>query len=247
MLMLRTSFVCCMVVVISHAAHAATIVNDAPSVPTLLNGDAFYGSGIPGDDFTVGTADTGETLSLKARERSTGIATNVGNVYYWQPGLAPDNVNPWGQIDMSFSPGPNGLAATEYKVGIYVDDDPQSGVASFHGLTLPVSDPSGDSWDDGPSFYTNPGPGQWSNDSIPYALGESTHLAFPLWQLVGADLFNPYASGEYEIRMLVTDLNNTEILSLSIFAVVVPEPSSILLGLTGMAALGFIGWRRRSR
>jgi hypothetical protein len=208
--------------------------------PTKANGDFVAGTGIPGGDFTVGTAATGESVALRARGRDTGTSlATVGNQYFVQPGFAANGTSPWWSFDYQFSPGLAGGAQSEYQLTLSVDFDPGVGTTSFVTQSQPVAGNG--------SLLTNPG--TWSN-ATPYAVADSLNLGFAFWNGLGATPpFDPNAPGEYEIDYSVTR-NGVPIASTVALVEVapVPEPSTLaLVGLTVPAAAGLYRSRRRQR
>ena len=217
--------------------------------PAKANGDFISGTGIPGDNFTSDTAGTGEAVFLKARSRDSGQPlAQVGNRYFVLTGSASDNVNPWWAFDYQFSPTSTPLA--NYNLRLDVDFDPAVGVADFKTISLPIFDGDADptnSWDDGDGHFTNPGSGAWTDNTTPYVISNSWHLAFTFWPLVGPSTltYDRSLPGEYEIRLTALD-GVTELASTTIFAeAVVPEASQLcMLGLT-LAGCGLAAYLRR--
>src|SRR5690606_30022374 len=139
----------------------------------------------------------------------------------------------------------NGLNPSQYVLGLFVDFDP-SPATNFVSMIMPVGNVPVDSWEDTDGFFTNPGPGGWSNDNIPYVVSNSLNLGFAFWQSqFGAPPFNPNARGIYEISLVL--LNGADTLArTTIFVNVVPEPGSMAM-LFGAAVCGVPMLRRRFR
>lgn len=210
--------------------------------PSKSNGDFIPGTGIPGDNFVSDTAGTGEQVFLKARSRDTGQAlSQVGNRYYVEAGLASNNSSPWWSFDFQFSPGETGQNPEDYTLDLWVDFDPGVGATDFVMLSAPVGDADADpsnSWDDGDGWHLNPGGAAWSTDNVPWVAANSWHLGFGFW----GKSYDPNATGEYELRLTVSDAGGV-VASTTAFANVVPEPSSFAF----LCALTLMVGRRRRR
>jgi MYXO-CTERM domain-containing protein len=240
------------------AAVAVALLLAAPTTaalvsPTKSNGTFIAGSGIPADNFTSVTANTGDTVALKGRLRDTGQAlSQSGNTYYVPTGLAADNANPAWSFDYQFTPedgaaDPNFFSLTDYWLTLEVDFDPTPGSASFKSVAGPVSSLA-------PNFYSNPGSGAWSNDVTPWVVSDSANLGFASWFLappIGPTGYDPDVVGEYEIRLTVSELaffglipvRGADIAATNIFVQTVPEPATAAMA--GVAMLGLLAARRR--
>lgn len=245
---LRSSLFAFAAIALLAAPAAAALVS-----PTKSNGTFIPGSGIPADNFTSVTANTGDTVALKGRLRDTGQAlSQSGNVYYAPTGLAADNVNPAWSFDYQFTPensaaDPNIFSLTDYWLTLEVDFDPTPGSANFKTVAGPVSGLA-------PNFYSNPGSGAWSNDVTPWVVSDSANLGFASWAFappIGPTGYDPDVIGEYEIRLTVSELayaglipvRGADIASTSILVQTVPEPATAAM--VGVAMMGLFAVRRR--
>ena len=242
----------------SLAAAAVALLLVAPATaalvsPTKSNGTFISGSGIPADNFTSVTANTGDTVALKGRLRDTGQAlSQSGNTYYVPTGLAADNVNPAWSFDYQFTPedgadDPNFFSLTDYWLTLEVDFDPTPGSASFKTVAGPVSGLAA-------NFYSNPGSGVWSNDVTPWVVSDSANLGFASWAFappIGPTGYDPNVIGEYEIRLTVSQLayagfipvRGADIASTNILVQTVPEPATAAMA--GVAVVGLLATRHR--
>lgn len=231
---------------VSSAAKAATVS------PTKANGQYINGSGIPANNFTVATGG-GVEVALKARgfnalagqplsydgintyQVSTGYATGR------DPGTTPGNTRAWWTLDYQFTPAAGSLP-TDYVVRLEEDVDPTVGATNYfvtQGSPSGVASggPLGQFDSDG--FKLNPGPGAWSNDSIPFVHSQSWNYEFNFYPAS----YDPNAAGEYQVNMtayLASDVTfSTPLASSTIFVNAVPEPASFsLIGLGSMLLLG---------
>jgi hypothetical protein len=206
--------------------------------------DFIPGSGIPGNNFTVDTAATGESVGVQVRSRDfpgTALQT-IGNHYYVQTGFSTQSpTSPWWQFDYQFSPGANATlaSASNYTVTLSVDFDPAVGAANFATISK-RADLSGD-------FITNVG--TWDR-SDPFVDANSLNLGFNFWNSVGSHpAFNANTPGEYEIDFSVSDPNGQVVASTQVFAEVVgvPAPPSIVLLGSGVFCGGLSQIVRRLR
>lgn len=232
------------------ASTAFAAPQDLPVYRTGGAGSMIVGSGIPKNNFTVSTDASGVSVALKARNRDTGQALSIsGTTYYVSPGLS--TVQSPGQPQLSFdfqvSPGASGLAATDLWLQLEVDFDPGVGT-NFATIAAP-SNLGGD------GYFTNGNCGNglapvactWSG-ADPYVVSQSSQLGFAFWSAVlgGPTNYNPNNAGVYDLRLSAYrgQPSSTSLLaSVSIQAVVLPEPSTVAL--IGIAALGLGLIRRR--
>lgn len=214
-------------------------------------GTMIVGSGIPKDNFTESTG-SGVSVALKARNRDTGQALSIsGTTYYVSAGLS-SVVNPGSPqlaFDFQFSPGSSGLAATSVFLQLDVDFNPTAST-SFATIIAPIGGPgAADAWDDSDGYFVNgeckdgltPVACTWTGDASPYVVSQASNLGFPFWAgiLPAAANYDPSAPGIYDLRLTAYQSSGSvlaRLASVSIQAVVVPEPST--LALLGIAAFG---------
>ncbi|MEQ8850451.1 MAG: cohesin domain-containing protein [Phycisphaerales bacterium] len=173
--------------------------------PTKIGGDYIAGSGIPATGFLSNT-NGDVSVYLKARGRPetafSGVPVlQVGNTFTVLSGFAGATTRTWWNWDFQFTPsdtdtGVVNSGSPNYALGLFFDTDP-TGVSDFGpSAPLPLFDADADqltSWDDNDGFFTNPGPGLWSDDTIDYVFSQSWRYEF---------LGIPAASlgaGDYEI------------------------------------------------
>ena len=224
---------------VSHMAFAANVT------PTKSNSDFIAGSGIPSDNFLIDTAGTGESVALKGRSRDTGQPLSFsGSTFEVKNGnsvLSPSN--PWWSFDFQFSPGTAGMAAEDYVMTLEVDFDPAIGSTDFAVISLPVADADTDptnSWDDTDGFFTNPGGGGWSEDSVPFVYSQSWNQGFTFWTLPPFNkTYDANATGEYSLVLSIATSSDpmNAIATSSAVVRVVPEPCAGLLLLFGCLGL----------
>ena len=247
---LRQNLIAVAAIALLAAPASAALVS-----PSKANGTFIAGSGIPGDNFTVAAAGSGDSVALKGRQRDTGQAlSQTGNIYYVPTGLAADNTNPAWSVDYQLSPQdsaatPSLFSPSAYWLTLEVDFDPAYGATDFKTASGRVGVLT-------TGYAANPGSGAWSNDSTPWVVSESTNLGFNFWNLlppVGPTGYDPNVPGEYEIRLTVSEVvgsglsasRGADIASTDIVVRAIPEPASA--GLAGLAALGLFVVRRRQR
>jgi len=225
----------------ASANHASAAITFGSVTPTKANGDFIPGGGIAADQFTIDTAGTGESIALKARDRSTSEPiARVGSLYTVLAGNDPSNVNRsrW-NFDFQFSPGAGSSAvASDYTYELKVDIDPAVGVTNFVTIPVPPSNivaPAGD------SFFANPGGGAWSDNTTPFVIANSENYKFGF--IAGPTFTNP-DFGEYDIQFSARDAVTNDLVAQSnIQVVAIPEPAT--LGVLGLASLGLLARRRR--
>jgi hypothetical protein len=245
---------------IAAALAVSAVAADADAAvvsPTKANGDFISGSGVPANNFTVATGG-GVEVALKARGYSAlggqplaydGINNyddNPGYAAGRDPGTTPGNTRAWWSFDYQFTPAAGSLP-TDYVIRLEQDVNPTVAAATyFVSQGLPTGTPGGGALGqfDSDGFKVNPGPGSWSNDSIPFVHSQSWNYEFNFYPAS----YNPNTPGEYQINLtayLATDTGFTSPLaSSSILVNVVPEPTGVaLLGLGAGALL----LRRRGR
>jgi len=218
--------------------HAVPIYN-APVTPTKAGGDFIPGNGIPATGFAVDTDPaTGVSVALKARSRDTGNPLSQStNVYVVKSGLAADNINPWWNFDLQFSPGDDGTTADGFQLQFTVDFDPTPAYnyISFGGtVPIPASVPF---------VIENLGGGTWSSDDVDFVVADSSHLAFSTWTTFFGATYDPDATGEYTFSLTAKDQFGTQLAHTEIVVKVVPEPAS--LGLFALGGLLLVKRRRR--
>ena len=199
--------------------------------PTKANGDYIAGTGIPGDNF-LSDGSLGAAVFLKARGYKT--PPDVGQI----PGQAylitgntfinvTDQVGnlPGWSFDFQFSPRADDVAAgRNYTLSLDVDLDGSS-LTSFFSAALPLFDADAsplNSWDDTDGYFTNPGPGSWSDDAIDYVFSQAWRPGFGF--LNGAEL----APGDYTINWSATADTGNPIGSLSAVARLIPPDTTAL-------------------
>ncbi len=223
---------------------ATAAAAEAGTVPvTKSNGDFISGSGIPADDFTVATnARSGESVALKARGRDTGQPISLsGTTYTVLAGSDLSGNNPWWFFDWQFTPGTSATSSTNYGLKLEVDFDPTAGT-SFVVLDFPVLGV----WDTTDGFFTNPGGGAWSDDTVPYVYSQSWQLEYAFW----GQSFDRDAPGTYQIRLSAYDLSTGEAYAsteITAQVVAVPLPPAAWLGLSLLGGLAGVGRLRRRR
>jgi hypothetical protein len=237
---------------VSSAAQAATVS------PTKANGQFINGSGVPANNFTVATGG-GVEVALKARgfnalagqplsydgintyQVSTGYATGR------DPASTPGNTRAWWSLDYQFTPSAGSLP-TDYVVRLEQDVDPAVGATNYfvsQGSPAGVASggPLGQFDSDG--FHANPGPGAWTDNSIPFVHAQSWNYEFNFYPAS----YDPNAAGEYQVNMtayLASDVTfSTPLASSTIFVNAVPEPTG--LGLIGLGGIALLGRRNRRK
>jgi hypothetical protein len=232
------------------AATAATVS------PTKANGQFINGSGIPADNFTAASGG-GVEVALKARGFNAlageplsydGIDTyqvSTGYAAGRDPSTTPGNTRAWWSLDYQFTPAA-GSSPTDYVIRLEQDVDPAVGATNYfitQGLPtgVPGGGPLGQFDSDG--FHANPGPGAWSNDSIPFVHSQSWNYEFNFYPAS----YDPNAAGEYQINMtayLASDVTfSTPLATSTIYVDAVPEPTG--LGLAALGGMALLARRRR--
>ena len=244
-----------------RSAHAASITPTYDSFG-LLAGATFGGTGIPNDAVAITTlTDGGVTIVLgfTAHERfSNAPVTNDGaGTFFAEPGANyGDPLNGAAPIG---SPGtPPRLGATwnfafyvsitggtfaDYNVNLLYDFDPAADTeASSHGIL---------SLDGVLDFLTMP-QGSTSlvqgSENLAFAFLSG---GFPFITAPGG-AFNPNALGEYTFALRLFNATSTNGIPLGQSAIqvnvgTVPEPTSLLLFGTGLAAAGMRRYRRKKQ
>lgn len=220
--------------------------------PEFISGDGILINGFVQDSLSPVASENTISVALKARDRDTGQANGiVNNVYYVDPGYSsttPAITNL--AIDFQFDPGINS-GSPNYVLRQSIDFDPAVGSTDFAVITLPIYDADGipdatlDSWAETDGYFTNPGAGAWSDDTVPYVISNSTRMDFSFWSGVFGKSYDPNALGEYELRLEVLDPTATSVLASSTALAVVPEPSAI--GLLGVGAIALLSRRPRRK
>jgi hypothetical protein len=201
------------------------------NVPVSFAGstlDGIVGSGIPNSNFEV-AVNAGEAveIGLKAIERYVGDLPATLDTYYAQPGISagqggsPDGAT-WNYVLVG-DLGSKVIA--DFDIQFDVDFDPAVGVQNYTTIDVDaqavILGTSGDS-----------------------QFGDSQNLDFSFWQtFFGAPPFDPFATGEYDLRLTVFEKGTSTVLAESSIRVVVPTPSSV----ASLALLGAIGGLRRRR
>jgi len=164
-------------------------------------------------------------LGLKAKERYVGDLTTNGSGRYFANAGSPNNdgLASW-NIDFGFAL-PQDALPTNYNLSLFVDFDPGFGQTSFVELNLT-------------NFFA-------ANSIASPTGGDSQNLGFGFWGVdiptiidaTGYAAFDPDASGEYSVSLVLSD-SIAEIGRSSIVVEVVPAPAgAALLGLGGLAAV----------
>lgn len=187
--------------------------------PTKFAGDFISGSGIPADNF-LSDSNGDVSVFIKPRGRDSGQPLLIsGNTFLLLSGAAVSNPGAsWWSFDFQFSPSDaDTIGGTNYNLLLEFDTDPTSGEA----LALvggPIWDADAldyNSWDDGDSFFANPGPGSWSNDDTDYVISQSWRADFGF---LNGSILPP---GDYTIRFTATDENGNKLASVEAIARVV--------------------------
>ncbi|RMH27433.1 MAG: hypothetical protein D6692_07935 [Planctomycetota bacterium] len=191
----RTTRIAAAAGAIASIAYAATA--QVPAAPTKANGDFIAGNGIPSNDFIADIKDV--AVYLKPRARSNGQPLLIdGNTYIVLDGPAPSSTASWWSFDFQFTPRPGDTVGGEnYNLTLEVDLDP-SPATDFVVISQPLFDADSNplnSWDDGDGLFINPGPGQWSDDTVNYVYSQSWRPDFGF--LNGSIL----PAGDYKIRL----------------------------------------------
>lgn len=232
-------------------ASAQAAVTFGSVSPLKANGDFIPGTGIPGGQFTIETAATGEQVALRARDRATGFPlAQFGNRYIVSAGNDPSNANraAW-NFDFQFTPIA-GKTASDYTYEIQTDIDPAYGVANFVTTAVPGSVqavPMGDSYypngtggsiSAGPTYSYN---GLWSDATTPFVIANSQNYKFS--NLAGPTFANS-DPGEYELRFTVRDAVSGDVVATVTAFAEVPEPGCV--SVLGAGAVAGLARRRRA-
>lgn len=200
------------------------------NVPVSFAGailDGIIGSGIPNSNLEVAVnATMGVEIGLKAIERYVGDLPATLDTYFAQPGIsmgqsgAPDDAT-WNYVLVG-DLGSKTIA--DFDIEFAVDFHPGFGIQNYVVLDV-----------DQFAVLNNQG-----GDS---RFGDSQNLDFSFWQAFGAPPFDPFATGEYALVLMVFENGTANVLSESSIRVVVPT-----LSVAGaLAVLGAIGGLRRRR
>lgn len=219
---IRTSLVA--IAALTGAASASFTVLPQTSMTNFgANFDALpLGTGIPNENFkVVGNATEGIEIGLKAEERFVGLLPRVGDRYDAQPGTSLSSTNLLGSTWNYVAIIDLGTATlNDYQVTLRLDFDPAPNSASFATL-------------DYNAFALLQGGPSALNVS---QFGDSQNSLFNFWQTLGGSPFDPFADGEYEIELEVSD--GTGVVALSDIVVRVPTPASAVLLAGGLVAAG---------
>jgi hypothetical protein len=229
MLFTRASVVASTVTLsLATAASIAGVPVDHESSFLAFGAEMPFGDGNMNTNYSIhrGMDTFGDLeIGLKAKERFVGDLTTDGNGRFYANAGSPDNdgLSSW-NIDFGYALSRDALPSN-YHLTLMVDFDAGFGVQSWVSLDITnflaanlITSPSG-------GGSQNPGFGFWAVD-VPFILDASGYMAF-----------DPNAIGEYDVKMVLTEVTGAPLLETSIVVEVVPAPSAAaLLGLGGLLA-----------
>lgn len=226
---LRASCAVGVVITLTGSLEAQYVtMHNAPVSFAGANLDGIVGSGIPNSNFEVAVnVGEGIEIGLKAIERYVGDLPATLDTYYAQPGIsmgqggAPDGAT-WNYVLVA-DLGTRTIA--DFDIQFDADFDPAVGVQNY--TTIDVDAQAVILGTSGASRF-----------------GDSQNLDFSFWQtFFGAPTFDPFATGEYDLRLTVFEKGTSNVLAESSIRVVVPTPSAV----GALVMLGAIGGVRRRR
>lgn len=239
------------VAALAPAAFAASVTLEA--APVLNNNGVDFlpsNGGLHGTSgFTVTRNDIGDSVALRARSQDNGnTIVHNGTSYLVNPGYTGTRPNFY--LEYQFTPGTGEMGYYD-DYSIQVDIDSDTGY-SFSGKGDAAYWTTTDGYlDYGQSGSPADGTGPWKypNGST-VAITDVRFVIANSWQLpwfegmpgaTTTGTYDPFAQGNYDVTFTVFD-GDTEVLSNTISATVVPSPTAAL---GGMGMLGLVALRRR--
>lgn len=247
----------------------ASIGFTSPALAGAVNGDGFLVSDVI---FGMGNADgnwTGSNLNnvevaLRGKNRVTGDNNYTnGNTYTFDAGTDPNSATqPIWNFEWSINVDAGGEGSSGLHVGdltylLFLDSDPTAGISFLGGGFDPITPPDANTFADhafGDNSTPNGGGTVAQNASQYAGLLTSSNLVQQSWsyEFFPALLpgFDANAPGIYTIMLTAFNSQQNSSVSTSINIVVnevsaVPVPAALPLFGTGLAIMGFLGWRRR--
>lgn len=230
-------------------AHAAIVAN------TDVTPDVIFGSGNANGSFAVDTQNDVE-LGLRAKQRfpADNIFPNGGTTTYtFEPGNGPGNADlnrPLWNFEWSVNTnvdGGGGASLADYSYLLSIDTDPSVGTSY---VTL---DPVNVLYSDN-SIGTNStanGAGEEATTAPEYAaLIDENNVAQNSWAINWfVPGFDPNASGLYNFMLEAFDKDGSSLAKteMNVQISAVPLPAAFPLYGAGLAALGFMAWRRKNK
>lgn len=227
--------------------------------------DVIFGGGNDNGSFT-GVRQNGIELGLRGKLRfdDANLPQNIFNYggagrYFFEPGTPPTGFSfdpnspttPVWNFEWSINADWDGTSGYKlddltYMLGLDFDPGPGTNFREFDPINVPYADHAiGDN-------TTPNGGGAEATDAADYVnLIALNNVAQNSWSYeffneAAWDIFDPNTPGTYTIA-LAAFLDGTEVASTSIDVVATPVPAALPLFGTGLAALGFLGWRRRRK
>ncbi|USG62828.1 VPLPA-CTERM sorting domain-containing protein [Sneathiella marina] len=242
---------------VAGAAFLAFNANAAIVANTDVTPNAIFGSGNANGGFAVDTQNNVE-LGLRAKVRfpkENTFPNNGTTTYTFDPGNGPGNptaTRPLWNFEWSVNSNvdgrDDGAALSDYRYLLSIDTDPGVGTSyiTFDPINVPYADNS---------IGTNSTPqggGEEAANPLEYAaLISENNVAQNSWWL-GTFLdptFDPNATGIYNFMLEAFSNDGTRLAKteMNVEISAVPLPAALPLYGAGLAALGFMAWRRKNK